>query len=292
MVVGKLTQPFDEREVASVEKFAVVLRKDGDVDRLAPAHRPRVRFRLARQDIEEHRDRRALFADETDLLVLLHDEGEVLEKSLLRQPFDRKDVVADLPFEFEVDERVFAERRFDVVDREPLELLFAGSRLAGFGGVRRKAGDKLLQLFCPLFRLLVLVALLAGDELARLIPEIVVTEEELDLAEIHITDIGTDFIKKMAVVRNDDDRVFKIQQIIFQPAHRFKVEVVGRLVEEQHVGIPEQRLCKQNLDLHFRIQLTHAHAVIFGGNIQCVEQRLCLALRLPAVQLGKLALEL
>ncbi len=34
-----------------------------------------------------------------------------------------------------------------------------------------------------------------------------------------------------------DQRAAEALQVLFQPANRFRIEVVGRFVEQQHIGI-------------------------------------------------------
>ena len=94
----------------------------------------------------------------------------------------------------------------------------------------------------------------------------------------------------MPVVRYNDDGIRKIKQIIFQPSHRFDVEVVGRLVEQQHVRIAEKRLRKQYFHLHFRIEIRHQHGMILRRYVQLVEQRFRLRFGLPTAQFGEFTL--
>ena len=41
---------------------------------------------------------------------------------------------------------------------------------------------------------------------------------------------------------NDDDRIVKIDEELVEPVDSVEIEVVRRLVEQQNVGIAEQRL--------------------------------------------------
>jgi hypothetical protein len=54
-----------------------------------------------------------------------------------------------------------------------------------------------------------------------------------------------DAIQKGAVVRDDQDRLRRLSQVLFQPARRFQIQMVRGLVEQHHVGrdhqLPRQR---------------------------------------------------
>ena len=60
--------------------------------------------------------------------------------------------------------------------------------------------------------------------------------------------VGT-VVQETAVVRDQHERAGKTPlQVIFQPLDGFDVQVVGRLVEQQHVGMAEQDL--RQFDAH------------------------------------------
>ncbi len=47
---------------------------------------------------------------------------------------------------------------------------------------------------------------------------------------------------------DDDHSIFKIDQKLLKPADGVEVEMVGRLVEQQDIGVAEQRLRQKYLD--------------------------------------------
>ena len=49
-------------------------------------------------------------------------------------------------------------------------------------------------------------------------------------------------IEKRRVVADDQQRHFRVQQELLEPALRRFVQVVGRLVEQQHIGISQQQM--------------------------------------------------
>ena len=56
-------------------------------------------------------------------------------------------------------------------------------------------------------------------------------------ALIDFDDARGDYIEEVAIVRDEDDRAGKAFEIIFQPADRFGVEMVGRLIEQQKIRL-------------------------------------------------------
>ena len=53
-------------------------------------------------------------------------------------------------------------------------------------------------------------------------------------------------IQEEAVVGHDDHRALVVRQGLLQPSHRLHVQVVGGLVQEQHVGVLEQHLAERD----------------------------------------------
>ena len=49
--------------------------------------------------------------------------------------------------------------------------------------------------------------------------------------------MGTDLVQEVAVVRDDDHRAVAVVEHVLEPADGVDVEVVGRLVEQQDVGL-------------------------------------------------------
>ena len=49
-------------------------------------------------------------------------------------------------------------------------------------------------------------------------------------------DVGGDAVEEPAIMADDDGAAREILQRLFQRAQRIDVEVVGRFVEQQHVG--------------------------------------------------------
>ena len=66
---------------------------------------------------------------------------------------------------------------------------------------------------------------------------------------VDVGDVGADRVQEMAVVRNGDQDALIFAEEPLEPADRVEVEVVGRLVEQQRVGLAEQRLREQHAQL-------------------------------------------
>ena len=64
-------------------------------------------------------------------------------------------------------------------------------------------------------------------------------------AAIEFDDAVGDVVEKAAVVGNHHDAAVKLLQQAFQPQNRVDIEVVGRLVEQQNIGLlhPSLRQC-------------------------------------------------
>ena len=62
------------------------------------------------------------------------------------------------------------------------------------------------------------------------------------LAAIQLNDSGADGVQKRPVVADDNRGAGKIQQQILQPDNGIHIQVVGWLVQQQHMGAHDQRL--------------------------------------------------
>ena len=89
-----------------------------------------------------------------------------------------------------------------------------------------------------------------------------------------------------------DQRSGEVHQEIFQPGNRAVIQVVGRLVQQQNVRVAEQCLCQQHLELFAALQVAHEGIVHFRRQTQAGQQSSRIAFCVPAVQLGKFALQL
>ena len=65
--------------------------------------------------------------------------------------------------------------------------------------------------------------------------------EELAAPGLELEHRGADRLQEPAVVGDEHDRGVERDQVGLQPLERLDVEVVGRLVEQQQIGVPGQR---------------------------------------------------
>ena len=61
------------------------------------------------------------------------------------------------------------------------------------------------------------------------------------MAAVELEDPLGGVVEEVTVVGDGDDGAGEAHEKLFQPFDRFGVEVVGRLVEQQHVGSGEQQ---------------------------------------------------
>ena len=66
------------------------------------------------------------------------------------------------------------------------------------------------------------------------------------LAAVELDDARGHRIEKGAVVRDQEQRTAKVVEQVLQPEDGVEVEMVGRLVEQQHLGRRDQRLCQRD----------------------------------------------
>ncbi|MOA28192.1 hypothetical protein D3C78_1491180 [compost metagenome] len=126
------------------------------------------------------------------------------------------------------------ERRIDVRRRDALQLLQrldAALRLACLAGLGLEAGDERFQVR-DLALLLLVVALLLGQLFrAHHLELAVVAGVEGELLLRHVDDVRHHAVEEVAVVRDHDQGALVGLQPVFQPQHRFQVQVVGRFVQ-------------------------------------------------------------
>ena len=100
-------------------------------------------------------------------------------------------------------------------------------------------------------------------------------------AAIELEHPGHDIVEEVAIVGDEDDVAGIIDQMAFEPRDAFGVEMVGRLVEQQDVGLFEQQLGQRDaatLAARERVDRTVA-----GRAAQCFHRDLELVVERPAV---------
>ena len=260
-----LREPVEHVQVG-VEELGVVERQIGRGDRDTPVVSTGSRLLVAVDDLEQCGHGAGIVADEHHLFLLFDLEAHLVEEhgAVVGHGFEilyLENLVAGFAIHLEDDARIAARRRLNFLDVELLEHLFARSRLTALCHVGREAADELLQLLLLLLGLLALVLRLAESELRRFVPERIVTREERHLAEVDVDRVGANLVEEVTVVRNNEHGVFEVAEIIFKPFHSFEVKVIGRLVEEEVVGLTEEGLCQHYAHLLLVGEVAHEFAV-------------------------------
>ncbi len=100
---------------------------------------------------------------------------------------------------------------------------------------------------------LVLIALGLAQPLEHRVAQLDVLAVVADVvgqrAQVQVGDPGDDRVEEVAIVRDQDDRVRVGRQVFLEPVARVEIEVVGRLVEQQQAGPPEQQLGQRDAHL-------------------------------------------
>ena len=135
--------------------------------------------------------------------------------------------------------------------------LDAGLRLLGLAGLGAEAVDEALQMGAPRVLLLGLGCLKRAFFGAGAREGVIAAGIQDQLAVFEMQDMAYRAVQKVAVVADDDDGMGIARQIAFQPQRPFKVQIVGRFVQQQQVWLGKQHPCQR-----------HAHppaARIIGG---------------------------
>ena len=136
--------------------------------------------------------------------------------------------------------------------------------------------------------LFIFVRHLRRHQLRAFVPEGVVTRKQAHFFKINIDDVRTNHVQKVTVVRDDDNRIFVIRQKVREPGYRFRIEVVGRLIEHQQVGRAEKCLRQQYLYALGTAKVFHQFVVQIFANTEVTEQFRRVAFRRPAAHFAVL----
>ena len=206
----------------------------------------------ARDHLEQRRLARAVGAHERDLVAAVHGEVEAVVHGLvavaLHETAGAHHLVARARRLLEVElDGFLLLGKLDALDL--LELLHAILHLLGFRGLVAELLDERLHMgdLLGLLRRLgaqALQALLARFEVGR-----VVALVEVHLAVVHLGHAVHHVVHERAVVADHDDRARVAAQKALEPLHALQVEVVGGLVEQQHLGVADEQLRQRDTHL-------------------------------------------
>ena len=99
--------------------------------------------------------------------------------------------------------------------------------------------------------------------------------------------MGRNGIEEVTVVAHYEHGMFEVCQEVLQPFHSVEVEVVGRFVEQEVVGIAIECLCKHHAHFFLTCQFRHHLIVQVFLDTQTGKQLGSIALGIPTVEFGK-----
>ena len=112
------------------------------------------------------------------------------------------------------------------------------------------------------------------------------------LAVLQMQDAAHGAVQKPAIVADDDDRMGVFRQIAFQPQRPFKVEIVGRFVQKQIVGLREQHPRQRHPHPPAAREIRTGAQLVLKIEAQALEDRRCPRLCRPGVDIGQPVLDL
>ena len=109
------------------------------------------------------------------------------------------------------------------------------------------------------------------------------------LAAVEFQDPAGDVVQEIAIVRHGDDGAFVSPQVLLQPFHRFGIEVVRRLIENQDVRLLKQQAAQA--DTATLAAGEDVHGCVAGGTAQGIHGHLKLRVEVPQALAVDLLLE-
>ena len=199
--------------------------------------------------------------------------------------------LARRPFHAEADVRALDVGTRQLGRLQAFHFLAPRRRLAG-ARAGAEAGDEVVQLRDLLLALRVL-GFDPGANL-RLRQDHVVVPAGVgdDRLVVDVCDVGADLVEEVPIVGDHDERTLIADQELLEPVNGVEVEVIRRLVQQQRLGVAEERLRQQDSHLLAALQLGHGPFVKRIRNVEPLEQRGGVALGRVAVFLPDDSLEL
>ena len=244
-----MPQPIHQVEFIAFKIFAVVIGQVGRGDGGAPFAGATVGFQFPVDDLKESGGCDGVTADECDLVAFLDIELYFAEKGFAVNGFGEiihlQYLVAHFPLLLENDTRIFPVAGRDVFKDQFVQCLFPRSGLLGFGSVCAEPCDEFQQVLFLVFHLLVLIRSLPCRELRTLIPERVVARIDLYLLLVNVRNVRAYAVQEVTVVAYHQHDILVVGQEIFEPGYRLHVKVIGRLIQQQDIGVAKERLRQQ-----------------------------------------------
>src|SRR5579883_3168285 len=276
--------------LVGIERLAALV-DVAELHRRADREGTRIGFLLAGDHLEQRRLARAVWTDHAD---------DAARRQLERKVVDQQPVAEALGDTVGLD-HVVAETRAggddDLLRVERRLLLLLDHLVIGrdarlaLGAPRRRAGALPFELALHGAAAGVGGLLFLRQPLVLLLqPRGVVALPRDAGAAIELEDPAGDIVEEVAVVGDRHDGAGKLGEMALQPRHRFGIEMVGRLVEQQHVGPAQQEAAQCNAALLAARQLVDLGVARWAA--QRVHRHLDRALQVPAVAGVDLLLQL
>ena len=102
------------------------------------------------------------------------------------------------------------------------------------------------------------------------------------LAAVEFENPAGHMVEEVTVVRDGDNRTGILVQVLFEPVDRLGVEVVGRLVEQQDVGLLQQQAAEGHPAAFTPREVFHK--LVFGRTAQSIHRLLQLVVDIPGIR--------
>ena len=190
----------------------------------------------------------AVLADESHFLTALDGKGDVVENCMraiiLAHLVADNGIVATAKTGWKLEVHLLVVDLVDLNGHDLLQLLDAALHLHGLGGLVAETLYEVLNIGDFFLLILIgaeLVLAAFGAEAHKLVVGHLIVHDfaagDFHRAVGHVVDKG-------AVVAHEHHRAAAAGEEVFEPAYALDVEVVGRFVEQQHVGAAQQELCQ------------------------------------------------
>ena len=136
------------------------------------------------------------------------------------------------------------------------------------------AFQRLAALACHLLFLLHALRLLLEPRGVVALPGNAFASVEFENPACHV-------VEEVAVVRHGDDRAFVLCQVLFEPVNAFGIQMVGRLVEQQHVGLLQEQAAESYATAFATAQL--ANRLVGRRTAKGIHSPFQLAVEVPGV---------
>src|SRR5579864_1663024 len=268
--------------LAVIERLARLI-DVGEAHARTEAYLAGIRLFDARQHAKQRGLAGAVGADDADDAAARQAEAQVVDQQplaiALAQPLGRDHQIAE----------PLARRNVDLIGLVALLELARGELLVTLQPRLALRASRLRVLPHP-FQLMrqrapqrLLLALLEREALLLLLePGGVVTVPGNAVAAVQLENPLGHVVEEVAVVRHGDDGARILLEIALEPADRFRIEMIGRLIEQQHVGSREQQPAQSHPA--FLAARERRDAGLPRRQTQRVGRDLELALELPAAR--------